>query len=293
MHDPAPRYGPQYGHGYAFPHPPPPDPPELPAKASAWPRWPWWYGPAAMGIGLVATLIVVSIVVAILVAAGTDDVEDSKGYLYAAAGIQYVVFTSAALFFAARTERPRAWHFGLRQTRLWPTIGWSALGYVAFFVLAGIYAVIVQPEGQQETLDDLGTKDSTLFAIGAAVLVIVVAPLAEEFFFRGFFYRALRARLPVVAAALVDGAIFGVIHYENPDMIDILPILALLGVIFCLVYEKTGSLFAVVALHAMNNIVSYGSETDEWAITGVVGAVTIGGLMLVPRLLPARAPAPA
>ena len=51
-HGPQPQYGPQYGYGYAFPHPPPPDPPELPEGASPYPRWPAWYGPAAMGLGL-------------------------------------------------------------------------------------------------------------------------------------------------------------------------------------------------------------------------------------------------
>jgi membrane protease YdiL (CAAX protease family) len=292
MGHPAPPYGPQYGHGYTFPHPPPPDPPELPSKAAAWPRWPWWYGPVAMGLGLVATFIAISIALVIMLAAGVDNTEDSKGYLYTAAAIQYVAFTAAALFLASRTERPRAWHFGLRRTKLWPTIGWTALGYVSFFVFAGIYAVLVEPEGKQETLDDLGTKESDLFVVGAAILVIVLAPLAEEFFFRAFFYRALRTKLPIVAAALINGAIFGVIHYESTDMLDILPILAILGVIFCLVYEKTGSLFAVVALHALNNIVSYGSETDEWVATGIVGGLMLVACFTVPAFL-RRTPTPA
>ena len=30
-----------------------------------------------------------------------------------------------------------------------------------------------------------------------------------------------------------------------------------LGVIFCLVYEKTGSLWPVVAMHALNNSIAY------------------------------------
>ena len=293
MGHPAPPYGPQYGHGYAFPHPPPPDPPELPEKARAWPRWPWWYGPAAMGIAFVTTLIVVGIFGALALAAGVEDIEDAEGFLQVATVLQQIIFVAVAVIFAAQTIRPRAWHFGLRRARFWPTLGWAALGFVSYWILAIAYSAAVQPDAEQETLESLGTDESTLWLIGAALLVIVLAPLAEEIFFRGFFYRALRTRLPVAAAALIDGAIFGVIHFENADMAVILPILALLGVIFCLVYEKTGSLFAVIGLHAFNNFIAFGVETEEWAVAGVVGGLMIASCMAVPRLLPARTAAPA
>ena len=40
--------------------------------------------------------------------------------------------------------------------------------------------------------DELGVKDSTVALLAVAFLVAVVAPIAEEFFFRGFFFSALR-----------------------------------------------------------------------------------------------------
>ena len=39
---------------------------------------------------------------------------------------------------------------------------------------------------------DLGADEGTLGRIAAGFMVICIAPVAEEFFFRGFFYRALR-----------------------------------------------------------------------------------------------------
>ena len=289
---PAPPYGPQYGHGYAFPHPPPPDPPELPAGARRWPQWPWWYGLAALGIGTVATLFVVGILGAVVSAAGTENVEDSKGFLQGATVVQQLIFVAVAVFLASRVLRPRAWHFGLRRARFWPSVGWAALGLATYWVLAIVYSAIVQSDAEQDTLENLGTQDSTGWLIGAAILVIVLAPVAEEVFFRGFFYRALRTRLPIVAAAAVDGAIFGGIHIGSTPA-EILPVLAILGVVFCLVYEKTGTLFAVIALHALNNFIAFGVETEEWAVAGAVGGLTIGACMLVPRLLAPRTPVPA
>ena len=45
--------------------------------------------------------------------------------------------------------------------------------------------------------EDLGADESTLALVAAGIVVIVVAPIAEEFFFRGFFYRALRSRMGI------------------------------------------------------------------------------------------------
>jgi membrane protease YdiL (CAAX protease family) len=89
-----------------------------------------------------------------------------------------------------------------------------------------------------------------------ALAVIVVAPVTEEFFFRGFFYRALRTRLSVWAAALIDGLVFGALHFQGPNSAVILPVIAVFGVGQCLVYERTGSLFAVIAIHAAFNTVA-------------------------------------
>jgi membrane protease YdiL (CAAX protease family) len=293
MGNPAPPYGPQYGHGYAFPHPPPPDPPELPASASRWPPWPWWYAFAAFGIGVVVTLFAVAVIAVIATAAGAENVEDSKGFLQGATVLQQLIFVTVAVLLAAQTLRPRAWHFGFRRSRLWPAVGWAALGFLVYFVFAAIYASLVAPDEEQETLESLGTEDGTLWLVGAAMLVITFAPFAEEFFFRGFFYRALRTKLPIVAAAVVVGLIFGAIHLGGTP-VELLPPLMILGVVFCLLYEKTGTLFAPIALHAFNNTIAFGVSTEEWEVAGIVGALTLLACFLVPRFLAPRAtPAPA
>ncbi|HEX8068242.1 MAG TPA: CPBP family intramembrane glutamic endopeptidase [Thermoleophilaceae bacterium] len=291
---PAPPqpYGPHYGYAWAFPHPAPPDPPELPDGASPWPRWPAWYGPAAFGVGIGVTLVAVTIVGVIAALAGANVEDEATGaFTQIATVMQDAIFIAAAVFFAARTAPPRPWQFGLRGSRFWPAVGWAALGIVAFWIFAAVYVALVSPEGEQGTLENLGTEDSRAALIGAAVLVIVVAPVAEEFFFRGFFYRALRTRMAVLPAALLDGALFGVIHFEGADTAEILPILAVLGVTFCLVYERTGTLFTTIALHALNNFIAYGNGTDEWAVAGIVGATAIAGCMIVPRFLPSPASA--
>ena len=48
--------------------------------------------------------------------------------------------------------------------------------------------------------------------IVVAVLICVVAPIAEELFFRGFLFSVLRRWLGVAGGAVLTGVIFGVIH---------------------------------------------------------------------------------
>jgi membrane protease YdiL (CAAX protease family) len=199
---------------------------------------------------------------------------------------------AVALLFASFVRRPRPWHFGLRRTAFWPAVGWAALGILCFYVFAAVYTVALDPNVEQTVAEDLGADESTFGLVAAGFMIICVAPFAEEFFFRGFFYGALRTRFSVAVAAIIDGLVFGLIHFEGgTDGLLIVPPLAVLGVVFCLVYERTRSLYPCVALHAMNNSIAYAAQADGGAVSLVLGPLMIAACALVPRLTRA-APSP-
>jgi uncharacterized protein len=271
---------------------PPPDPPELPEGAEPQPRWPVWYAPvgfiAALGFTLMA-LVVVGVIAAI---AGADFDENTPALTIIGTLLQDAILVGTAVFFASRTLPPKPWHFGLRRTRFWPTVGWAALAMGAFYAFAASYVALFDPSGEQTVAEDLGADQSTLALVVGGIVVIVVAPIAEEFFFRGFFYRALRTRMGIAPAALLDGAVFGVIHYTGSGTLALLPVLAVLGVVFCLLYERTGSLYPVIALHALNNSIAYSQAADgSEAVSAVLGVGMIAACTLAPRFAWRRAPA--
>jgi membrane protease YdiL (CAAX protease family) len=262
------------------PPPPPPARPELPEGAT--PRWPAWYAGVGFLVALIATLIVVGIVAA---ATGAATDEDDTTFTVVATFLQGLIFIGTAVMFASFVRRPRPEHFGLRPTRFWPAVGWAALGIASFYVAVAIYTAIVQPDAEQTVAQDLGADEGTFGMIAAGFMVVCVAPVAEEFFFRGFFYRALRSRYTVLVAAAIDGLVFGVIHYDfsGADALLILPPLAVLGFIFCLVYERTGSLYPVIALHALNNAIAYGVTVEDASVSLVLGPLMVLACALVPR----------
>ncbi len=266
---------------------PPPERPELPEGAERAPAWPAWFAGVGFLVSIIGTLLLIGILAAIV---GIDPDDESPAFVVVATFGQGAVFVATAWFFAGRVAKPRLWHFGLRKTPFWSGLGWAALGIFSFYLVTAIYAAIVQPDADQGTVEALGGDEGTFGLIAAGVMVIVVAPVVEEVFFRGFFYRALRTRFPVIAAAVMDGLLFGVIHFnfEGADALLILPPLALLGLIFCLVYEKTGSLFPVIGMHAFNNTLAFAVQADDgWMVSVVVGPLMLGACALAPRLLPA------
>jgi uncharacterized protein len=264
---------------------PPPSPPELPEGAA--PRWPAWYA----GVGFLVGIAITFIVVGILVAATGADTDDPT-FVVLATLAQGAVFIGTALLFASFTRKPRAWHFGLRRAPFWPTVGWAALGMFSFYVVAAVYAAAVQPDAEQTVAQDLGADEGGFALVAAGFIIVCVAPVAEEFFFRGFFYRALRSRFSWLVAALIDGVLFGAIHWDGTgEGALILPPLAFLGFVFCLVLERTGSLYPVIALHAINNAIAFAVQAEGGEVSAILGPLMVLACIVTPALTRA-APAP-
>jgi uncharacterized protein len=261
----------------------PPDPPELPEAAR--PPWPPWYAPVAL-LGAFAAIILAAFpLLPVLIAFGLSDTLAALALLVLLL-VQDGLLVGAALLFAGFKRPPRAWHFGIRATRLWPTFGWALLG---FAVTIGFEVGYIELLGVHEAgVEELG--HTNLFAsFAVAIAVIVVAPVTEEFFFRAFFYRALRTRLAVWPAALLDGLVFGALHFQGTASVIILPVIAFFGVGQCLVYERTGSLFAVIAIHAAFNTIATLGIAPLPAL--VVGTLVLLGCLIVPRAI-GRRPSP-
>jgi membrane protease YdiL (CAAX protease family) len=279
---------------------PPPELPELPEGVDPKPRWSAWYALAGFAVFLFGTVIAQSILLGITGSSPghPDPVVTVVGTL-----VMEAIAIGTAVLFASMTARPRPWHFGLRPTRIWPAAGWAAAGWGCFWLFTIFYSLAVHPKVDQHVTESLGADQGTLGLIAAGVVVIGFAPIAEEFFFRGFIYSALRGRFSIAAAAIMNGLLFGIIHYEPceqgatscsaADGLLLAPPLAVLGLLFCLVYERTGSLYPVIALHALNNALAFGFQADGWAVSAVMGPLMLAACLLAPERVGGPRAAPA
>jgi uncharacterized protein len=285
-------------------HPAPPEHPERPGSPPATgliPAWPGWTAPAALLAGFAAALVA-----ALFLGAGGAifgaDIEDPPASISILSTIaQDGCLIAAALFFARMTSPPRPEQFGLRPAPIRLSVLYVVGGYVGFIVLSFVWlSIIGEPDAKDTITEDLGAKDSTVALIAVTFLVTVCAPLAEEFFFRGYFFGALRKN-GFWVAALLTGLAFGLVHVFGSPIAFIVP-LAALGIALCFIREKTGSLYPSIALHCLNNSVAMSSsEHWSWQVPVVlvlapaaIAALIWLGLRLWPAAtVPARtAPAP-
>ena len=80
-------------------------------------------------------------------------------------------------------------------------------------------------------------------------MVLVVAPIAEEIIFRGYFYGIIRRYCGRIPALLTSSLLFTAIHGN----LAAAPGLFFLAITLCLLYERTGTLWASMTLHAAFN----------------------------------------
>ena len=140
---------------------------------------------------------------------------------------------------------------GLRPFRL--SAIWIMLAtLVAYYIAAGLFASLVLKPDQEDIGGELGVGNpSVVIAVAAVLMIVLLAPIAEELFFRGFLFAGLRTRWSLWPAAITSGLIFGSVH--APTGITTVVPLAVLGFALCWLYDRTGSLWPCVIAHMINN----------------------------------------
>jgi membrane protease YdiL (CAAX protease family) len=168
--------------------------------------------------------------------------------------IQDLVVVIGAILFSVLRYRVGVDRLGLRRfdvaTGLSLSVMLFFLSYViriCFVFTMMLLGVQLQP---QEVLTRLDVTGWTFFLtfFSAAIL----APVAEEIFFRGFLYGGLRARIGPIGAMMVSTVFFSALHFSLDAFVPIL----VLGLCLAWLYERTGSLYPGMLLHAMNNAVA-------------------------------------
>lgn len=86
---------------------------------------------------------------------------------------------------------------------------------------------------------------------------MIMAPLGEEIFFRGFVFAGLLRPLGLRAAMVLSGLLFGAFHVTGLDTLGLVVPFGVVGMLFAWVYYRTGSLWPTIATHLLFNLVSF------------------------------------
>jgi hypothetical protein len=127
----------------------------------------------------------------------------------------------------------------------------SSLLLAFFLILEEIYMRVLQIEAPESFIRFM-LSEPIIFGV---FTTIIIAPILEEFVFRGFLLSQLRNTLGGWAAIGLSSLTWTSLHFQYE--LKILFILFVLGLILGFLRWQYNSLFLVMALHAINNLVAF------------------------------------
>lgn len=157
------------------------------------------------------------------------------------------------------------WWLTVRKYR----VGWRVLGLRSFrgamvglgcglMILSSIFNLfyslflaLFDLRAQVDLVPIFAELDSPWWLLAGGV---IIAPVAEEVFFRGFVFAGLRQRHGWKKATLISSALFAVIHVTPTAMIPVF----ILGFIFAYLYHRSHSLWPAVLMHVSTNALALG-----------------------------------
>lgn len=253
------------------PIPPRPDLPGPSVPLATAGRPPTSWGPLeAVGLYLVANLLIAQMLVGgILVAAlGIRDVTGGADAELLLVSAVAAVVSLTALWLWLRSRHPE-WRamMGLDAGAGWlADARWGAVAglilypTIALGVATGV-AVLLEVffDGGVRVPDQLAPDLSVAGRVLAVAYGIAIAPVAEEFFFRGVLFRSIADRSGFWVGAIVSGAVFGLVHWPVGEVLGdalVLPIvMTFTGIGLAWIYERRQRLIAPIAAHMVFNAI--------------------------------------
>lgn len=246
-----------------------------------------WIAPAAVLLGLAAGIFSTLLVDIVGSAFGSPVAHPTPAVNLTADYVFDLSFVAAALYLAVLQGRLGPRELGYRRVSWKLAVGAVVVAAVAYFLLSDLYASLFEVHGTDKLPNELGATTSTAALVAAAVFVCVLAPMAEEFFFRGFLFGVLsrmrvrvgRVELGPWIAAVIVAILFGLAHTGSASSQFLIP-LGLLGFMLCMVRWRTGSLYPCMALHSLNNSLALGVNQLGWN-AGEIAALMVGSLAVI------------
>lgn len=176
--------------------------------------------------------------------------------------IQLVILFFPLWFFVVNKYNAPLSDFGFVQVGVGKLLKSVVLTYLLYILFTSLVAILLIYSGW--SLPGYETQESyiPLFgydALGLTVALLMVgfiAPFLEEFFFRGFLYRVFVKTWSLPVGDIITALLFALVHFQLQNIVP----LFILGLLLNYVYRKTGSVWAAVAFHSLNNLIAYGVD---------------------------------
>jgi membrane protease YdiL (CAAX protease family) len=168
----------------------------------------------------------------------------------AGALVQYAIMALVAVLIARGLSREA---LGLVRPASWKrAAGLIVAAIVAIWAVGAVLNIFLKAGEEQGLVPDGWDGSRAAPFVANFVVIAVVAPVTEEFVFRGLGMAVVGAFYGAVAAVVVTGLGFGLAH----GLFVALPVLTIFGLVLGWIRQRTNSLYPPIVLHAIFNAAS-------------------------------------
>jgi membrane protease YdiL (CAAX protease family) len=162
-------------------------------------------------------------------------------------GAQALIFLVVGGVLANLRSRPVPGGRGAHPAALLIGVGAGLAAFALSWILGLLQGWIGIPVKEQQWVLDLLQDRAELLRLTPWIVLIV--PVAEEVFFRGYVFRLLSRRAGLVAGLVISSAMFAAVHLNPTGLVVYFGI----GMVLAWIHHRTGSLLAPIAGHVVHN----------------------------------------
>ncbi len=172
---------------------------------------------------------------------------------------QWIIFLLPVVFLTQRKYGLKVKYFLLKKLNFFPSLWLAIKGYGFYIFISLIISIFVIYSGlkipgyqiQEPILRFFG--ETNLDFLIAGLLIIIIAPILEELFFRGFLLGTLSNRVGIFYGSILSALIFALLHGQFKSIIPIF----ILGLIINYLVIKSKNLTPAIIFHILNNLIAF------------------------------------
>lgn len=182
--------------------------------------------------------------------------EDEAVLTYAGTSLMNALFIFSAFIFLRFSEsKPKLFFSGVSTAKALFRGAFSMfVSFALFIFILALWGFALSSFGldlkEQAAVEFFKDLYSPLLKISAMFAVVVLAPIWEEFFFRGFIYGAVKQHFGAAISAILTSILFAFVH---ASLYAFFPIF-MLSLFFILLYERNGDLRVPMGAHSLFNL---------------------------------------
>jgi membrane protease YdiL (CAAX protease family) len=209
----------------------------------------------ALVLGLVFFGLIVITAVTALIVARNSHLSDDLTYLAVPTTVAAyaVVYFALKLVLGSRYGRPVFRSLGWRRSNF--SLGVAAGGGALLGFSLSLLGVALRTPKVKSPFENLGSTPLSFILL--AVMAVILAPIFEELFFRGFLQPLLSRTFGAIAGILITAVLFGGLHAPEYSWAwQYAFCVSLAGVVFGYLRYRTNSIIPCTVMHGCFNALS-------------------------------------